>query len=115
MRAYDFHTQKMGRFQPGANPQPYTKEANTLPLRHRGGLISLKLKRSSTLQLDSEIRKELNLDHSSLEFLQEPLIPKNPPKNTCFELELLQRCSKKEEPVTLRQKGLLNDSNTLSR
>ncbi|GFX35074.1 putative RNA-directed DNA polymerase from transposon BS [Trichonephila clavipes] len=67
---------------------------------------STRLKRSSTLQLDSEIRKELNLDHSSLEFLQEALIPKNPPKNTCFELELLQRCSKKEDPVTLRQKGL---------
>ncbi|GFX29845.1 transposable element Tc3 transposase [Trichonephila clavipes] len=33
-------------------------------------------------------------------------IPKNPPKNTCFELELLQPCSKKEDPVTLRQKGL---------
>ncbi|GFV91119.1 reverse transcriptase domain-containing protein [Trichonephila clavipes] len=37
---------------------------------------STRLKRSSTLQLDSEIRKELNLEHSSLEFLQEPLIPK---------------------------------------
>ncbi|GFV11545.1 RNase H domain-containing protein [Trichonephila clavipes] len=67
---------------------------------------STRLKRSSTLQLDSEIRKELNLDHSSLEFLQELLIPKNLPKNTCFELELLQPCSKKEDSVTLRQKGL---------
>ncbi|GFW85110.1 RNase H domain-containing protein [Trichonephila clavipes] len=67
---------------------------------------STRLKRSSTLQLDSEIIKELNLDHSSLEFLLEPLLPKNPPKNTCFELELLQPCSKKEDPVTLRQKGL---------
>ncbi|GFU63248.1 probable RNA-directed DNA polymerase from transposon BS [Trichonephila clavipes] len=67
---------------------------------------STRLKRSSTLQLDSQIRKQLNSDHSSLEFLQEPLIPKNPPKNTCFELELLLPCSKKEDPVTLRQKGL---------
>ncbi|GFS60166.1 hypothetical protein TNCV_2826811 [Trichonephila clavipes] len=41
-----------------------------------------------------------------MEFLQEPLIPKNKPKITCFELELLQPCSKKEDPVTLRQKGL---------
>ncbi|GFU04232.1 reverse transcriptase domain-containing protein [Trichonephila clavipes] len=31
---------------------------------------STRLKRSSTLQLDSEIRKELNLEHSSLKFLQ---------------------------------------------
>ncbi|GFY18142.1 RNase H domain-containing protein [Trichonephila clavipes] len=67
---------------------------------------STRLKRSSTLQHDSEIRKELNLEHSSLEFLQEPLIPKNPPKNTCFKLELLRSCSKKEDPATLRQKGL---------
>ncbi|GFV43691.1 hypothetical protein TNCV_880171 [Trichonephila clavipes] len=67
---------------------------------------STKLKRSLTLQLDSEIRKTLNLEHSALEFLQEPLIPKTPPKNTCFELELLQPCSNKEDPVTLRQKGL---------
>ncbi|GFX51202.1 reverse transcriptase domain-containing protein [Trichonephila clavipes] len=57
---------------------------------------STRLKRSSTLQLDSEIRKELNLEHSTLEFLQDPLIPKNPPKNICFELELLQPCSKKK-------------------
>ncbi|GFV99165.1 hypothetical protein TNCV_1511381 [Trichonephila clavipes] len=58
------------------------------------------------LQLDSEIREEINLEHSSLEFLQEPLIPKTPPKNTCFELELLRPCFKKEDPATLRQKGL---------
>ncbi|GFV64301.1 RNase H domain-containing protein [Trichonephila clavipes] len=38
--------------------------------------------------------------------LKGALIPKTPPKNTCFELELLQPCSKKEDPVTLRQKGL---------
>ncbi|GFW78048.1 probable RNA-directed DNA polymerase from transposon BS [Trichonephila clavipes] len=67
---------------------------------------STRLKKSSTLQLNSEIRKEVNLEHSSLEFLQEPLIPENPPKNTCFELELLRPCSKKEDPATLRQKGL---------
>ncbi|GFV73391.1 probable RNA-directed DNA polymerase from transposon BS [Trichonephila clavipes] len=67
---------------------------------------STRLKRSSTLQLDSEIRKELNLEHSSLEFLQEPLIRKNPPKNTCFKLKLLRTCSKKEDPATLRQKRL---------
>ncbi|GFX72157.1 probable RNA-directed DNA polymerase from transposon BS [Trichonephila clavipes] len=67
---------------------------------------STRLKRSSTLQLDSEIRKELNLDHSSLSSFRSPSFQKNPPKNTCFELELLQPCSKKEDPVTLRQKGL---------
>ncbi|GFT41798.1 ribonuclease H [Trichonephila clavipes] len=38
--------------------------------------------------------------------IAEPLIPKTPPKNTCFELELLRPCSKKEDPATLRQKGL---------
>ncbi|GFT66217.1 reverse transcriptase domain-containing protein [Trichonephila clavipes] len=57
---------------------------------------STRLKRSSTLQLDSEFRKELNLDHSSLEFLQEPLIPKNPPKNTCFEWNCCSHVPKKK-------------------
>ncbi|GFX84225.1 reverse transcriptase domain-containing protein [Trichonephila clavipes] len=74
---------------------------------------STRLKRSSTLQLDSEIRKELNLDHSSLEFLQEPLIPKNPPKNTCFVLELLPLSHvQKKGPCKDKR---TNDSNTLSR
>ncbi|GFX48103.1 RNase H domain-containing protein [Trichonephila clavipes] len=31
---------------------------------------------------------------------------KTPPKNTCFELELLRPCSKKEDPAIFRQKGL---------
>ncbi|GFX50759.1 ribonuclease H [Trichonephila clavipes] len=37
---------------------------------------------------------------------REPLIPKNPPKNTRFELELLRPCSKKADSETLGQKGL---------
>ncbi|GFW97689.1 RNase H domain-containing protein [Trichonephila clavipes] len=88
------------------NNEKAEQECGLPPLESRRKLATIKLKRSSTLQLDSEIRKELNLDHSSLEFLQEPLIPKKPPKNTCFELELLQPCYKKEDTVTLRQKGL---------
>ncbi|GFW49858.1 reverse transcriptase domain-containing protein [Trichonephila clavipes] len=50
---------------------------------------STRLKRSSTLQLDSEIRKELNLEHSSLEFLQEPLIPKKPTKEHLFRIGIV--------------------------
>ncbi|GFV55910.1 RNase H domain-containing protein [Trichonephila clavipes] len=63
---------------------------------------STRLKRSSTLQLDSEFRKELNLDHSSLEFLQEPLIPKNPPRinwNCCSHVP-------KRRPCNSQTKGL---------
>ncbi|GFW22245.1 RNase H domain-containing protein [Trichonephila clavipes] len=68
---------------------------------------STRLKRSSTLQLDSEFRKELNLDHSSLEFLQEPLIPKKPTKEYLFRIGIAAAMfQKKEDPVTLRQKGL---------
>ncbi|GFS60040.1 RNase H domain-containing protein [Trichonephila clavipes] len=72
------------------------------------GLPPLKSRRKlAIIKFTNKLRSyELNLEHSSLEFLQEPLIPKNPPNNTCFELELLQPCSKKEDPVTLRQKGL---------
>ncbi|GFV90352.1 probable RNA-directed DNA polymerase from transposon BS [Trichonephila clavipes] len=61
------------------------------------------LQGSKDLRLSNLIVKS---EKNSIWFLQEPLIPKNPPKNTCFELELLQPCSKKEDPVTLRQKGL---------
>ncbi|GFW02425.1 hypothetical protein TNCV_1733401 [Trichonephila clavipes] len=67
---------------------------------------STRLKRSSTLQLDSEIRKRTQFGSFLLGVPSEPLIPKNPPKNTCFKLELLQPCSKKKDPVTLRQKRL---------
>ncbi|GFU59587.1 probable RNA-directed DNA polymerase from transposon BS [Trichonephila clavipes] len=72
------------------------------------GLPPLESRRKlATIKFTNKLRSyKLNLDHSSLEFLQESLIPKNPPKNTCFELELLQPCSKKEDPVTIRQKGL---------
>ncbi|GFY28796.1 RNA-directed DNA polymerase from mobile element jockey [Trichonephila clavipes] len=55
-----------------------------------------RLKRSSTLQLDSEIRKELNLDHSSLEFLQEPLIPK-PTKEYLFRIGIVAAMFQKKK------------------
>ncbi|GFT67541.1 probable RNA-directed DNA polymerase from transposon BS [Trichonephila clavipes] len=68
---------------------------------------STRLKRSSTLQLDSEFRKELNLDHSSLEFLQEPLIPKKTHQRILVSnWNCCSHVPKKEDPVTLRQKGL---------
>jgi ribonuclease HI len=46
------------------------------------------------------------LEHSTLNFLKEPLFPRKPPKETKINLNLLQPCSKKEDPQTLRQKGL---------
>ncbi|GFW48628.1 hypothetical protein TNCV_4242091 [Trichonephila clavipes] len=67
---------------------------------------STRLKRSSTLQLNSEIRKELNLEHSSLEFLQEPLIPKKPTKEHLFRIGIVAAMFQKKNPVTVRQKGL---------
>lgn len=65
-----------------------------------------RLKRSSTLQLDRDIRKQIKLEHYSLDYLQEPPIPRLPPENTKFGFCLLQPCSKKEDPAILRQKGL---------
>ncbi|GIX91008.1 hypothetical protein CEXT_717901 [Caerostris extrusa] len=38
---------------------------------------STRLKRSSTLQLDKDIRSRLNLEHTSLDFVQEPFFPEN--------------------------------------
>ncbi|GIX67885.1 RNase H domain-containing protein [Caerostris extrusa] len=67
---------------------------------------STRLKRSSTLQLDKDIRIRINLEHSSLDFVQEPLFPRKPPSETKFSLNLLQLCSKKEDFNILKQKGI---------
>ncbi|GFW09032.1 probable RNA-directed DNA polymerase from transposon BS [Trichonephila clavipes] len=76
------------------NNEKAEQECGLPPLESRRNLATIK----STNKLRS-----YDLDHISR---REPLIPKNPPKNTCFELELLRPCSKKEDPATLRQKGL---------
>ncbi|GFW72957.1 probable RNA-directed DNA polymerase from transposon BS [Trichonephila clavipes] len=65
---------------------------------------STRLKRSSTLQLDSKIRKELNLDHSSLEFLQEPLIPKKPTKEHLFRIGIVAAMFQKRRPCNSQTK-----------
>ncbi|GFT51934.1 reverse transcriptase domain-containing protein [Trichonephila clavipes] len=59
---------------------------------------STRLKRSSTLQLDSEIRKKLNLKHSSLEFLLELLIPKKPTKEHLFQIGIVAAMFQKRRP-----------------
>ncbi|GFW26262.1 reverse transcriptase domain-containing protein [Trichonephila clavipes] len=76
---------------------------------------STRLKTSSTHQLDSEIRKELNLDHFSLEFLQEPLIPKKPTKEHLFRIRIIAAMFQKRRPCNSQTKRTGNDSNTLSR
>ncbi|GIY15664.1 hypothetical protein CEXT_259601 [Caerostris extrusa] len=53
---------------------------------------STRLKRSSTLQLDKDIRSRINLEHSSLDFVQEPLFPRKPISEIKFGLNLLQPC-----------------------
>ncbi|GIY75991.1 hypothetical protein CEXT_507431 [Caerostris extrusa] len=67
---------------------------------------STRLKRSSTLQLDKDTRSRINLEHSSLDFVQEPLFPRKPPSETKFGLNLLQPCSKKKTPTFSNKKGL---------
>ncbi|GFS97905.1 ribonuclease H [Trichonephila clavipes] len=58
------------------------------------------------LQLDEDIRIQINLEHSILNFMQEPPFPRRPPKETKITLNLLRPCSKKEDARTLKQKGL---------
>ncbi|GFU51360.1 hypothetical protein NPIL_287011 [Nephila pilipes] len=65
-----------------------------------------RLKRVSTLQYDKEIRRNIQMGHSSLDYLPEPIIPKMPPGNPRFCLDLLQPSSKKEDPKVLKQKDL---------
>ncbi|GFX98008.1 reverse transcriptase domain-containing protein [Trichonephila clavipes] len=65
-----------------------------------------RLKRSSTLQLDEDIKIQINLEHSILNFMQEPPFPRRPLKETIITLNLLRPCSKKEDARILKQKGL---------
>ncbi|GFX01383.1 reverse transcriptase domain-containing protein [Trichonephila clavipes] len=65
-----------------------------------------RLKRSSTLQLDEDIRIQINLEHSILNFIQKPPFPRRPPKETKITLNLMRPCSKKEDARILKQKGL---------
>ncbi|GIY31627.1 RNase H domain-containing protein [Caerostris extrusa] len=67
---------------------------------------STRLKRSSTVQLDKDIRSRINLEHSSLNFVQEPLFPRKPPSETKFGLKLLFETIQKRRPNILKQKGL---------
>ncbi|GFX23000.1 RNase H domain-containing protein [Trichonephila clavipes] len=67
------------------------------------GLPPLESRRNlATIKFTNKLRSDA-LNHMSR---RETLIPKHPLKNTCFELELLQPCSKRENPATLRQKRL---------
>ncbi|GFV66568.1 reverse transcriptase domain-containing protein [Trichonephila clavipes] len=70
---------------------------------------STRLKRSSTLQLDREIRKELNLVHSSLEFLQEPSFQKKkkPTKEYLFLGIVAAMFQKKKTLTAAQQKKIL--------
>ncbi|GFS94732.1 hypothetical protein NPIL_509691 [Nephila pilipes] len=63
------------------------------------------MKRSSKLQFDTEIRRNIQIADSSLDYLPEPIIPKKPLDNTRFCLNLLQPSTKKEDPKVLKQKG----------
>ncbi|GFX52496.1 RNase H domain-containing protein [Trichonephila clavipes] len=64
-----------------------------------------RLKRSSTLQLDEDIRIQMNLEHSILNFMQEHPFPRKPPNERKITLNLLRPCSKKEDARILKQKG----------
>ena len=67
-----------------------------------------KLKKSSMLQLYRDIRSQIKLEYSTLDFLQQPLFPREPPKEMTINSNLLQLCSKKKknQTETLEQKGL---------
>ena len=65
-----------------------------------------RLKRSSTLQFDKEIRMEINLQHEDLTYVQETSIPINPPSKATINLNLLRPCTKNEPAAVIKEKGL---------
>ncbi|GFS54406.1 RNase H domain-containing protein [Trichonephila clavipes] len=82
------------------------KEDHISPRVFKEWTYTKRLKRSSTLQLNEDIRIQINLEHSILNFMQEPPFPRMPPKETKITLNLLRPCSKKEDARILKQKGL---------
>ncbi|GFV32896.1 RNase H domain-containing protein [Trichonephila clavipes] len=90
----------------------FTNELHSYNLDHISRRVFDKWKHSkrfkgpSTIQLDSQIRKDLNLKHSTLEFLQEPLIKKKHQRTPVSNWNCRGHIPKKEDPVTLRYKGL---------
>lgn len=65
-----------------------------------------RLKRSSTLQFDKEIRMEIDLQHENLTYVQEPVFHNSPSPMTTINLSLLQPCTKKEPAAEIKEKGL---------
>ncbi|GFT55053.1 RNase H domain-containing protein [Trichonephila clavipes] len=65
-----------------------------------------RLKRSSTLQFDKDIRNDINLNHTSLDIIQEPCFPVKPPPSAKITLDLLEPCSKNEPKDTIKRKDM---------
>ncbi|GFV07260.1 hypothetical protein TNCV_1312581 [Trichonephila clavipes] len=65
-----------------------------------------RLKRSSTLQFDNDLRNDINLNHTSFDIIQVPCFPVNPPTSTKIILGPLESCTKKEPKDTIQRKGM---------
>ncbi|GFW20786.1 RNase H domain-containing protein [Trichonephila clavipes] len=65
-----------------------------------------RLKRSSTLQFDKDTRKDINLNHTSLDIIQVPCFPVKSPPSTKIILDLLEPCTKKEPKNTIKRKDM---------
>ncbi|GFX20503.1 RNase H domain-containing protein [Trichonephila clavipes] len=76
---------------------------------------STRLKRSSTLQLDSEFRKELNLGSFLLRVPSGAPHSKKPTKEYLFRIGIAAAMFQKRRPCNSQTKRTGNDSNTLSR
>ncbi|XP_071034199.1 uncharacterized protein [Parasteatoda tepidariorum] len=65
-----------------------------------------RLKRSSTLQYDKVIRKNISLNHSCLDIIEGPFLAVKPPSTVKINLDLLEPCSKEEPQEIVKIKGM---------
>ncbi|GFT30931.1 RNase H domain-containing protein [Trichonephila clavipes] len=63
-----------------------------------------RLKRSSTLQCDKDIRNDSNLNLTCLDIIQEPCFPVKPPPSAKIILDFLEPCTKNEPRDTIKRK-----------
>ncbi|GFW39387.1 ribonuclease H [Trichonephila clavipes] len=82
-----------------------TRRITSPPEYSMSGHIRRDLKDHQRYNLNEDIRIRINLEHSILNFMQEPPFPRRPPK-TKITLNLLRPCSRKEDARILKQKGL---------
>lgn len=87
-------------------PEAATKSTLAIEL-FRQWKKNARLKRSSTLQFDQEIRQQIGIEHNTYNILEEPALPSMLPPNTTINIDLLEQCSKNDPAKIIKANGIM--------